>query len=160
MVLAALAEVPAEAPEDWPGTGVTGTVEVCALAAEDGAALPVGTGATGTTAGAVPVGAVPAGAPDVCELAPGAAEPGAPGAPGAPVVEHTQLVTVTVDTMVTGETEAPAPPVPPGPAPPGAVTLAPGAAGMPITGALPVLTQESARKMTFLHLVTEVLLVV
>lgn len=63
---------------------------------------------------------------------PGAPTPGAP-APGAP---------------------APGPPAPP------PVTFLPGAGEMPTIGGLPALMQESAVKITDLHFVTEVLLVV
>jgi hypothetical protein len=99
-----------------------------------------GAGAIGTAAVVLP-----AGAPEVCELAPGAA-----GVPGVAVAEHTQLDTVTVDTMVTGEAAAEAAAEAAGApgemAPPGPVTLEAGAGGTPTTGALPVLTQESAFK--------------
>lgn len=102
---------------------------------------------------------LPAGALGVCELAPGAAGlealeawigtgAGAAGVPGVAVAEHTQLDTVTVDTIVTGEPAAEPAAEPPGApgeiAPPGPVTLEAGAGGILTTGALPVLTQESA----------------
>lgn len=70
------------------------------------------------------------------------------GAPGAAVAEHTQLDTVTVDTMVTdeqaAEAAAEAPGAPGTTAPPGPVTLEPGAGGILTKGALPALAQESA----------------
>lgn len=93
--------------------------------------------ATGTTAGAVPPGAL-----EICELTLGAAEP---GVPGAAVVEHTQLEAVTVDTTVETDTETETdPPGPAAPPPIPPVALAPGAGGMPTTGTLPLLMQESA----------------